>query len=313
MISIVAYTPDKRKVWNEFVALSKNGTFMIGRDYLEYHADRFIDASLLLYDGSKLVAVLPASRHGNEVRSHGGLTYGGLIYSTDMTAPVMLECFSELKTYLSSIGVERLLYKRVPAIYYSHPSDEDLYALFVHGARLIRRDISSCIQQENRIRFKERRRRGIKKALKNNLQICVSQEYEAYIALLTDVLEERHQVKPVHTGTELRYLADLHPKNIKLYAALSDSEMVAGVVVYETENVAHTQYLANSQVGRTMGALDVIIDHLVKVEYCHKKYVDFGISTEGGGLVLNEGLVTYKQEFGAFGIVHDFYELRVSS
>ena len=71
------YKAEKKQVWDEFIDNSKNGTFMLKRDYMDYHADRFKDFSLMFYEDDKLIAVMPASLHGNEVRSHGGLTYGG--------------------------------------------------------------------------------------------------------------------------------------------------------------------------------------------------------------------------------------------
>ena len=46
---------------------------------MEYHADRFTDYSLLVYDGNKLLALLPANRSGDVLYSHAGLTYGGVI------------------------------------------------------------------------------------------------------------------------------------------------------------------------------------------------------------------------------------------
>ena len=62
-----------------------------------------------------------------------------------------------------------LLYKIVPMIYHSYPSDEDLYALFRMGAKLVRRDISSTIYMHNKISFNQRRKRNIKKARNANL------------------------------------------------------------------------------------------------------------------------------------------------
>ena len=39
-----------------------------------------------------------------------------------------------------------------------------------------------------------------------------------------------------------------------------------------------------------------------------KRYFDFGISTENQGHALNEGLNRFKNEFGAGGVAHEFYE-----
>ena len=77
--------------WNSFIKSSKNGTFMLDRNYMDYHSDRFVDNSLMFYDeDGSLTAVMPASLHENELRSHGGLTYGGIISGRKMTVQKML-------------------------------------------------------------------------------------------------------------------------------------------------------------------------------------------------------------------------------
>src|SRR5688572_14875793 len=80
-IVIERYTADHRDEWNSFVTNSKNGTFLINRDYMDYHSDRFTDSSFLFRAANrKLLAVVPANRDGDRLISHGGLTYGGFIY-----------------------------------------------------------------------------------------------------------------------------------------------------------------------------------------------------------------------------------------
>ena len=61
-LNIVRYTAEQKTVWDSFVATSKNGTFLFMRDYMDYHADRFADHSLMFYKGGRLIALLP----GNE-------------------------------------------------------------------------------------------------------------------------------------------------------------------------------------------------------------------------------------------------------
>ena len=309
MIVIKRYSFELKNVWDAFVITSKNGTFMLKRDYMDYHSDRFKDHSLMIYNDEDLVALLPASLHDSELRSHGGLTYGGLITSTKVSMQVVLLIFEALKDYLKDNQYDRLIYKRVPAIYYRYPSDEDLYALYRIGATLIRRDISSTIYMPEKIKFSERRRRGCKQAKKNGIIVKLSNEYSSYISMLGDILKKYHNTKPVHTAEELNMLSERFPENIKLYAAYQGDEMRAGVLVFETETVAHAQYIANSDEGRQCGALDAVMDYLINELYTEKKYFDFGISTENEGLFLNEGLITQKQEFGARGIVYDFYEI----
>ena len=82
--TVKKYTENDYAIWNDFIEHAKNATFLFHRDFMEYHKDRFEDYSLLVFDGEKLVAVLPANKNGETLYSHQGLTYGGLVYSDKM-------------------------------------------------------------------------------------------------------------------------------------------------------------------------------------------------------------------------------------
>lgn len=86
MFEIKRYTPDLADEWNAFVAQSKNGTFLFDRGYMDYHADRFHDHSLIIYRRGKCYALLPGCVDGDTFYSHKGLTYGGLVMSDKTTA-----------------------------------------------------------------------------------------------------------------------------------------------------------------------------------------------------------------------------------
>lgn len=311
MLKVIKYTHQQKEQWDAFVSASKNGTFMLMRGYMDYHSDRFVDNSLLFYDDDKLVALLPASLHEQELRSHGGLTYGGIIVDKKMTVQLMLSIFDVLLEYMRHNNITKLIYKRVPAIYYAYPSDEDLYALFRNDAELYRRDIASTIYLSDRIRFSERRRRGVKNATKNGVIVRESNNYEEYLSILSEILSKYHNAKPVHTADEIKLLANRFPENIRLFAAYKDDVMIAGIIAYITSTVVHAQYIANSDEGRQYGALDAVVDFMISSYSATKQYLDFGISTEKEGRFLNEGLVQQKQEFGGRAIAYDFYELKV--
>lgn len=321
---VTLYNESLKNNWDDFVENSKNGTFMLKRDYMDYHSDRFKDCSLLFYEDDKLIAILPASLHGTELRSHGGLTYGGIVSNKRMTTQKMLDVFDVLRDSLRKNGVNSLIYKRIPSVYHLYPSDEDLYALFRNGAKLVRRDISTAVLLEDKIKFSDLRKRGAKKALKRGLTVKESNDFDTYVDLLTKVLEEHHGTKPVHTAEELKLLAGRFPDIIKLFAAYDgQGKMYAGSVIFDTKQTVHAQYIANSDEGRAIGALDLVFDYLIN-EYCFsftrggqnekafpKKYFDFGISTEDDGKYLNNGLISQKEGFGGRGIAYDFYEMMI--
>jgi hypothetical protein len=76
--------------------------------------------------------------------------------------------------------------------------------------------------------------------------------------------------------------------------------------------VAHAQYIAATAQGKELAALDAVLEVLLEETYAEKPYFDFGISTERGGRYLNEGLINYKESYGARAIAYDHYELEVA-
>lgn len=297
--------------WNIFNKSSKNGIFMFDRNYMDYHADRFIDHSLMFYEDSKLIALLPLNIKDSILYSHQGLTFGGFIVDYSMRQQKMIECFERLQEYMHDNGFSRLIYKSVPHIYHKVSAEEDLYALFRSGAVVSRVDCSATIYLKNPIRFSELRKRGVKKALKNELQIESSINFQAFVTLLNEVLQTRHNTQAVHSAEELELLHSRFKDNIALYVAKQNNEILAATLLFIYPNLVHTQYLAVNDRGREIGALDLLIKTLIDKYSTTKQYFDFGISTENNGLFLNEGLIAQKEGFGARTIVHNFYEINI--
>jgi hypothetical protein len=312
MVRVERYEPKWQAEWDGLVARAKNGVFLFHRSYMEYHADRFTDHSLLFFDGDRLVAILPANRAENDLVSHGGLTFGGFVTDDRMKAPQMLKLFDALLDHCREAGLDRVVYKVVPYIYHRHPAAEDLYALFVREGRLVRRDVSATIDQRDRIGPNELRRRAARKARANGLEVRPSTDFDGYMEIVAENLRTRHEAKPTHSGGEMKLLADRHPDQIKLYGAYRGSDLMAGVVVYDSPRVAHAQYIASTVAGRDLSALDCVFDGLINETYVAKPYFDFGISTEDGGRHLNVGLIDYKESYGARAVAYDWYEVRAA-
>jgi len=307
-MEIVRYEDSLRDKWNAFTDSSKNGNFLFHRNYMEYHADRFIDFSLLFHDDNKLMAIMPANSLDSLLVSHGGLTFGGIICDYKMTTPRMLEIFKSLNKYLINAGFTKVVYKSIPHIYHTLPAEEDLYALFIHKARLFRRDVSSTILLQEKVSFSKGRKWSIKSCKSLRFDVKRSYDFKTFMMIESYNLHQKYGVKPVHTEEEMRLLADRFPENIKLFAAFKDNVMYGGTIIYESRNVAHTQYIAATDEGKRLGATDAVLDFLINEYYSHKKYFDFGISTEKNGLYLNQGLIQNKESYGARAIICDFYE-----
>ena len=309
MLCLESYTQNDKTLWNAFNAESKNGLFMFDRDYMDYHSDRFVDNSLMFYEGDKLLALLPLNKEGDTLYSHQGLTFGGFIVGDSMKQTKMLECFNLLLAYMQNMGIQKLVYKAIPYIYHKIPSQEDLYALFTHKAQLYRVDCSSSIALAHPFSLPKGRKSQISRAKREGVEIRQSEDFPAFVALLNDVLHIRHQSKAVHSAEELTLLSTRFPKNIKLFIVHQAGAILAGALLFIYPNLIHTQYLAVNDKGREIGALDLLLKTLIDTYADSKTYFDFGISTENNGTFLNKGLISQKEGFGGRTIVHQFYEL----
>jgi hypothetical protein len=311
-VRIERYQPHHKDIWNGFVREAKNGLFLFDRDYMEYHADRFRDHSLLFFKEDELMCVLPASEQEERMTAHGGLTYGGMVMGKRASAGFVLESMSQLVSYLEKGGFREFIYKAIPHIYHTLPAQEDLYALFRVGAVLYRRDISSVIDLSQKISYTKGTKSNLGKARKSNLRIEQSGDYRKFMEIEEELLRTKYNTKPTHTAEELLLLAERFPQNIKLYLVYQGDACLGGTITYETDQVIHTQYIGITDEGKEVGALDMLTDQILQSVQGKKKYFSFGISTVEEGRVLNEGLIRNKESFGARAIVHDFYKIQLT-
>ena len=307
-MEIRRYSAEMADAWNAFNRCARNGHFLFDRNFMDYHADRFADASLMVMEDDAPIGLLPLNRRGDEAWSHQGLTFGGLILD-DLGAAQVLAALDAVAEHLRAEGVAQLTYKALPPIYPRAPAQEDLYWLFRRDAALIRRDVSVAIDYRARGAVSSRRARGAKKADKAGLSFARSSDWTGFWALLASVLAGRHGAAPVHSLDEIERLAGHFPDEIALFTASAGADIQAGVVMFRSAQVAHAQYIAASEAGRETGALDGLFEYLIGLHSPTHRYFDFGISNTDQGRVLNEGLVRQKEEFGGGAVVYDFYQV----
>lgn len=321
MIKVVEYRESLKLIWDDFVRSSKNPLFMFERNYMDYHKDRFKDNSLLFYEindqnpeKEDLIAVLPMNIKEGVLYSHGGLTYGGFITNDKTKQHTMLDCFAALKNYAMDRGISNIIYKQIPYIYHLQPAEEDRYALFINNAELLKVEASTVVNLSDPLKMPKGRKAQISRAKREGVEIVEKtslDDYKTFIALENEVLEARHDTDAVHTGDELHLLYSRFPENIHLYTAMYKGQMVAGTVVFEYANVVHTQYMAANEVAREIGALDLAVKTVIDKYKDSKKWLDFGISTEDGGRVLNHGLISQKEGFGGRTVAYMTWKLAV--
>jgi hypothetical protein len=317
-LEIREYRENDFETWNNFLTNTFQGTFLHSRNFLSYHGDRFNDKSLLIDLNGQCAALFPAAISPDDptvVISHPGITYGGLLHDRRLRGEELYLALSHVMEFYREAGFRRLIYKAVPHIYHQIPAQDDLYALFRLDACRYRCDLSSTIDLNNRLMLNERRRRSLKKAQKANLQIVEGSQYlDSLWSVLEINLMKQHGVQPVHSLYEISLLAKRFPANISIVCAIYGEEVVAGVILFDSSNVVHLQYIASNSIGRQTCALDLIFAHTISNAIVNgRRWLDFGINNENQGVYLNKSLYNFKNEFGGGGIAYEFYEMKITS
>ncbi len=323
---ILPYHATMSAKWDNFASHARQQSLLFQRGFMDYHSDRFKDASLIVVDEKgHWKAILPANisqRDSTCIESHGGLTYGGLLTAESLTACETGEALRLALLYYKEKGYRTLLYKPTPEIYHTYPSGEDLYWIAQLGGTLLHRALSSAILLTQPLPFSTLRRRKVHKAQRTEglRHETFPSQLPAFWDVLSSVLREHHHTSPVHTLSEMQLLMQRFPQHIVLHTITrctparsgeeGESEVLAGCVVFLTTCTAHVQYIAASEEGRTIGALDLLF-HELREQLTDQptpcRYLDFGISTENHGEWLNRGLIFQKEGFGARGVCYDEY------
>jgi hypothetical protein len=309
--SVERYSLERKPQWDAFLEQAKNATFLFRRDYMDYHSDRFADYSLMIYREKELVALLPANLAGNDtVASHQGLTYGGLVMSRSATLREGLDCFYAALRYLNQHSISKLLVKRIPSFYCTLPDDDVAYAAFLLEAKLHRQDCLIVVPQSDRLPFQKRRSRQIDKAVRSGIRIVQDSSFHPFWEhVLSPRLKSRYGVNPVHSLEEITTLALRFPDCIKQFSAYRGETILAGTTIYETPAVAHAQYIAVTEEGQKVGALDHLFGWLINEQYRNKRFFDFGNCSENEGRSVNRGLLDWKEGFGGRCYTQEFYEV----
>ncbi|PLS17554.1 hypothetical protein CVD28_11175 [Bacillus sp. M6-12] len=322
-MKLITYSDDLHTIWEDFVQNSRNGTFMQQRTFLNYHpAGKFEDCSTMVYDGQeRLIAVIPAAvknEGDNPVFcSYPGASHGGIIVNHIFDTSDALELIPMLMEHCRSLGFNAIELKMVPRIYHSWNCDEIDFSLRYNGfastiselaTALPLKDISIAEQNMDKKTIRNKN-----KALSKGVTIHESKDFLSYWEILEKNLKEKHQAQPTHTYTEVLDLIERFPNKIKLFAAFYDGRMIAGVVVFLLNSrVINCFYICHDNEYQHLRPLNLVFFELVKFgmqEGFH--YVDWGISTESKGTIVNSGLFRFKEGFGGRGILREAYRLNL--
>ena len=321
MISISRYTQNKQTEWDDFVKVSKNGTFLFLRSYMDYHSDRFQDYSLMFYnEKGKLIAVLPANSKTTasppSLHSHQGLTYGGFVLSPEIHISEVGELFRLTVAYLKENGFCEWNYKQIPYIYHLIPSQEEDYWLWQYNATLKACNMMTAIDFKSIINSvsSSRKRTYFNKLNRQGYTVTIDDNIRNFWPILEENLMERFCSHPVHSLSEIELLKQRFPDNIVCCTVKNpDGKTIAGTLLFITQQVVRTQYISASHEGKHTNALDYLMLSLIRHygQNPQYRYFEFGTSMAEDGIHLNEGLILQKEGFGGRAVACKIYSINI--
>ena len=295
--------------WDEF-AKAQSSFFFFQRDFMEYHKDRFEDHSLLIYKDNDLVAILPASTKNSTLVCHGGLTFGFLV-SSETRYVAHKEMWDAIEAYCKTQGILEVVYKKPPQFFSINGQDNDTYELARRGATRLKAELTSYIDFTD-YRYSKGRKSSVTKSTRQELAFNLDSDcWSDYFKVLSEVLMAGHGVSATHTLQEMLSLKKKFPQNIILAIVEKDDAIVAGAILFLFGSVVHTQYLAVTEAGRSLCAMDFLMHSIIEHYKSTCRGVSFGISTEQGGKTINEGLVLQKESYGAKNFLINTYNLKL--
>jgi hypothetical protein len=289
-------------IWDNFVFSSINGTIFHTRKFLNYHpTERFIDASILIYKNNKLVCVLPCCKNNDLYFSHKGATYGGPVFSNDVFN------IKDLKTIIDLIFEyyqNKIEFRTANTIYFFKNTDSLIYLLscktkmslelawYIHVDKNIIDSIKNVRNKQSLIDI-----------VKSNEYSCRlyndENSYSDFYNILSKNLRNKHNAMPTHTLDELIKLKNILCDKMGIYLVKDISGLIySGIVFIKVTSVCwYTIYISkNIDINKPNQTLLLIVSTMqqnAKAE--NVTYIDFGITTENWGSILNVGLSYYKE------------------
>jgi len=293
--------------WDQFVDRSPMGTIFHKIGFLSYHGNKFSDASMVVFDGSRPVAVFPAAVAGGSVCSHPGSTVGGVVFHRRLSPEDLGEVVDALVCNYRDAGYESVLIRGTPGAMCRERVMTDFFTLGKHGFNVSRLDLWSVITGDSKM--SSAKKRGVKNARKSGLEFTEIGVDEFY-RLLSDVLRHRHGIEPHHTPEEIAMLVRMFPGDFNLVGVMSDGVLVAAsMVVFLNDVAAHAHYIASSADGNRLHACDLLIHECCNMVFgSGRKVLTLGSVTYYGDFA-SDGLFRFKTGFGAGIDMHPFYEV----
>ena len=303
-MEIKKFTLDYTDKWDDFVNnYSLNGTIYHTRKFLNYHNEKFIDTSILIYNNNNLVCVVPCCLSNGINFSHKGATYGGPVLTKNKLYVHEIE---NIINMIFDYYDNKFECRMANDIYFEEPINMLYYMI---GKKLnIKLELSWYIKSgtnliEN-ITNKRNKDNLIKMSQNPNYKFYSTTDtydYMMYYDILKKNLVTNHNSNPTHTLEEFIHIKDIlgYKQELFIVKNIIDNIILAGVYVIKVTDICwYTFYITRNIDIKNSGIMVIYIMNQISeiAKENNIKYVDYGISTENTGMILNIGLSEFKND-----------------
>lgn len=316
-LEITQLQPGEEQSWQDFLAISANGTLFHDLRFLAYHPrDRFRFHHLVARRAGKLVALLPGGLVGTEGKfvftSLIGASVGGPVVAPRAPGEQALELIAELQSYARNRGWAGLNITLPPPIYNPAAGASIEFALFCRGFVLEHRWLCHIVplnqpgpERYKRL-FRDTQANLVRVARRKGTKLVQGGiEHVDYFLEVFEDTYTRHGVAATHTPDEIRDLLRRLPDRVRVYLAILDERPTAGILAFLVNSkVAYTFYIcASTERANDNGNLAVIAAMAERLADEGYAWLDLGPSASD--LNYNKGVAFFKEGLGAVGYCRD--------
>lgn len=301
---IKEYDESQLKIWDDFVFnQSLNGTIYHSRVFLNYHKDKFIDSSIMIYNKKKLIAVFPCCKCNDTYYSHRGSTQGGIIIKEKYyTLSKLTQIMDEIFNYYN----QNLYIKLSESIYFKNNMNNELLNFILSQKCKVYKDISlffNINKTKNIIDSfpKNDNKRLLLKHINNNnkqISFVISnqlEDYKNYYYLLERSLKKKNNVKPLHNLDEFILLKELLDEKQFLFLSKDNNgDILSGALVFLiNNNTYYTVYLMTNYEKKHSQIFYLLYELFELAKKNNISIVNLGACSTGGG----ENILYSKYKF----------------
>lgn len=308
--TVKRYCSDDFAIWNDFINQATDAPFLFDRKFMEYHADRFQDFSLLVFQEHVLQAVFPANYKGNTIYSHQGLTYGGFIFKDEMTPESIHEVITETFGYLQKQSFKYCEIKEMLPFYAPLHFTSTRNCLLGKKSEVIAQKMNLAVDFQSDFKISKSKLKHYRRLQSLNLTVKKETQFDAFWTnVLEPLLWDKYQTKPLHSLAEISLLQSRFPHHIEQYNLYQDGEILAGITLFKAGKVVKSQYGATTENGKKFRALDYLFLYLIAHFKTDCDYFDMGTVNDDSALGYNEGLLNQKKELGCSLFFQNIYQM----